>query len=94
MTEIFRTALAAVMCAALAFATFWCVTRVGGLNGHADFLATCLHSVQQYSTCPQAPISAGQIATLHDEADTVGALGWVAFIGAIIFGIGTVYELL
>jgi len=50
----------------------WCVTRVGDLNGQAA-----------------APgLTAAQVANLHAEAGTIGALGWCAFIFVGISVIG------
>lgn len=92
--------IAALVCGTLAFGVFFAVNHVGTLNRQAAVLESCQQAqtstpptASQYPDCPQRPITKTEIASLRDQADTTGKLGWVAFI-VLVFGMGgTLWEI-
>ena len=87
MLQATKIILLVLLSIALGLAVLFCVTRVGDLNGHAAVLQACITQNSHVAGCPLTPISQGQIASLHNEADTLGNLGWIAFL-LLIFSVG------
>jgi hypothetical protein len=85
--QVTKVVLLVVLTVALGVAVLFCVTKVGDLNGQAAILQACLSQAAHTGGCPNIPISSGEIANLHDEAGTIGNLGWAAFI-TLWLGIG------
>ena len=86
---------AVVLCIALGIGIAYAVNRVGELNRKAIVVETCLKSgteSQQSKLCADRPYSEAEAKSLRDQADTIGMLGWIAFI-FMVFGVGsTVYD--
>jgi hypothetical protein len=92
--EALKITLLVLITVALGFAVFFCITKVGNLNNRAAILQACIDNKDITVGCPSTPISKGQISSLHNEADTLGSLGWVCFIVDVFVVGGTVLDIL
>jgi len=91
--QALKITLLVLIAVALGFAVFFCVTKVGSLNGRAAALQACADNKYSSGVC-QEPISTAQISSLRTEANTLGSLGWICF-GLDIFVVGgTVFDIL
>lgn len=86
---------AVILTMALGIGVAYAVNRVGDLNRQAIVIDTCLNLKQgdtQQKYCPNQPYSAAEAKSLRNTADTLGSLGWLAFL-FLVFGVGgTAYE--
>jgi hypothetical protein len=73
-----KTMILAIFAVGLGLTVIFCVIKVGDINGHAALLQGCIDAKLATNGCPPAPVNAGQIATLHNTADTLGHVGWIS----------------
>ncbi|HSX33360.1 MAG TPA: hypothetical protein VLF91_03430 [Candidatus Saccharimonadales bacterium] len=84
--QIVKTLALALLALVLGAVVIFCVIEVGDLNAHASVLQACLDKPAT-AGCSTGPITSGQIASIKNEADTLGDVGWVAFL-MLIFTVG------
>jgi hypothetical protein len=90
MNDTMRIIAAVVIAVACAIGVLYCVTRVADLHTQAAVLQSCLQHLQ--AGCPNTIGAGSRASTLLGEAETIGMLGWLAFILGVVVTLGGIVD--